>query len=256
MAKRKQDETRRLRELFLAFQIDSIDREVESLLGAGVSPRSFLETCGRCMDEIGKKFEEGEYYLPELVVAGEMFKKVSGRIRPLLKVDRVTGRSGTIVLGTPQGDIHNLGKDIFGVLAESSGFTVHDLGVDVTPEAFVRKVEETGAEVLGMSALVTAAFAPMDEAVRMLEKRGLRKKVRVVIGGGVTTRDMARRMRVDAQTQDAYEGLKQVRMLFKSFPSAAGRPRGMKPQGGTEPHRSVGRARGEVPSSSGDLQKT
>jgi len=214
MAKGKQDAMVRFRELFLSFRIDAIDREVAALLGSGVAPRMFVDTCRGCMEVIGRKFEKGEYYLPELVVAGEMFKSVSGRIRPLLKSDRAEAE-GTMVLGTPQGDIHNLGKDIFGVLAESGGFTVHDLGVDVAPEAFVRGVEETGADVLGMSALITAAFKPMEEVVRLLERGGLRDRVRVVIGGGVTTRSMARRIKVDAQTQDAYEGLKQVRNLLK-----------------------------------------
>ena len=214
MARETMDEVARFRELFLSFRIDAVDGEVTRLLGCGIAARSLLEACRACMNEIGKKFEQGEYYLPELVVAGEMFKTVSGRIRPLLQSDSLRG-VGTIVLGTPRGDIHNLGKDIFGVLAEASGFTVYDLGVDVAPDAFVRKVEETGAEVLGMSALITAAFKPMEEVVRKLEQGGLRDRVRVVIGGGVTTRDMARRMGVDGQTQDAYEGLKLVRSFLR-----------------------------------------
>ena len=202
------------REKFLSYQIDLIEPETTALLGAGVPPRNFLRECQRCMEEIGRKFEEGEYYLPELVVSGEMFKTVSEKIRPLLSADADQDK-GKIVLGTPQGDIHNLGKDIFGVLAESSGITVYDLGVDVPPRAFVEKIEETGAAVLGMSALVTAAFAPMEEVVSMLEKSGLRKGVSVVIGGGVTNRNMIKRFRVDAQTLDAYEGLKIVKSILE-----------------------------------------
>lgn len=201
------------REKFLSFQIDSIEAETTALLGAGVPPRDLLMQCQTCMEEIGKKFEDGEYYLPELVVAGEMFKLVSERIGPLLSADGAEEK-GKIVLGTPQGDIHNLGKDIFRILAESSGFRVYDLGVDVPPRAFVEKVEETGATILGMSALVTAAFSPMQEVVNMLEKSGLRKQVFVVIGGGVTSRDMIQRFRVDAQTRDAYEGLKIVKSVL------------------------------------------
>lgn len=210
MAKRKKDELAGFREIFCSFRIDSVEPEVEALLESGVTPQAFLTACQQCMEEIGGKFEAGEYYLPELVVAGEMFKKVSKRIRPHLTSAK-SEVAGTIVLGTPKGDIHNLGKDIFSVLAESGGFLVHDLGVDVPPEAFVQKVEETGATILGMSALVTAAFSAMEEVIRRLDQGGLRKKMYVVIGGGVTTKEMVKRMGVDAQTRDAYEGLRIVK---------------------------------------------
>ncbi len=155
-----------------------------------------------------------EYYLPELLVAGEMFKKVSARVRPHMKGAKLT-ETGGIVVGTPKGDIHNLGKDIFCVLAESSGITVHDLGVDVEPAAFLEKLEETGASYIGMSALVTAAFSSMQEVVHLLEEKGVRKQVKVIIGGGVTSKETAARMRVDAQTRDAYEGLRIVQGFSK-----------------------------------------
>lgn len=202
-----------LRQLFLGFQIDAVGLEAASLLDSGVAARQILETCRGCMAEIGRAFEEGTYYLPELVVAGEMFKRVSDRIRPALTVG-AGGGGGRIVLGTPKGDIHHLGKDIFRMLAEAAGFEVYDLGVDVDPEVFVDKVAETGAQIVGMSALITAAFDPMRAVVRLLEERGLRSRVRVILGGGVTTKDMARKLGADAQTGDAYEGLRIVQSLF------------------------------------------
>jgi methanogenic corrinoid protein MtbC1 len=198
---------------FLSFQIDAIDRVAEDVLVKGGTPKDLLDACKQCMEEIGKKFEAGEYYLPELVVAGEMFKKVSARIHLLIHAKDIRP-AGALVLGTPKGDIHHLGKDIFKVLAEASGFAVYDLGVDVAPRTFVEKLEETGAPILGMSALITAAFDPMQEVIHLLEEKGVRNRVRIVIGGGVTTKLMAKRLRVDAQTQDAYEGLKMVRSLL------------------------------------------
>lgn len=206
---------KRFRELFLSFQIDAVGPEVHACLEKGAEPRAFLDCCQRCMEEIGGKFDSGEYYLPELVVAGEMFKDVSTRIRPLLTTDS-SPSAGTLVLGTPQGDIHHLGKDIFKVLAEASGFTVLDLGVDVPAPRFVQEVQATGATLLGMSALITAAFQPMQEVIRLLEEKGLRRKVRVIIGGGVTTPEMAERLGADAQTRDAYEGLKIIRTLAET----------------------------------------
>jgi methanogenic corrinoid protein MtbC1 len=198
---------------FLTFQIDSIDARAADMLSRGACPKDLLDTCRQCMEEIGTKFEAGEYYLPELVVAGEMFTRVSERLEPYIQKDGSTS-AGEIVLGTPKGDIHHLGKDIFKVLAEASGFSVHDLGVDVAPHGFVQKIKETGASVLGMSALITAAFVPMQEVIQLLETSGLRGRVHVVIGGGVTTKDMAKRLKADAQTQDAYQGLQIVRSFF------------------------------------------
>jgi len=142
-----------------------------------------------------------------------MFKRVTERIGPLLSSSAREVR-GRIVLGTPKGDIHHLGKDIFRMLAEANGFVVYDLGVDVAPEAFVQKVAETGAEILGMSALITVGFDPMKEVMRLLEERGLRRRVKVLIGGGVTTKEMVRKLGVDAQTLDAYEGVKIIQSLL------------------------------------------
>lgn len=210
MEAKRTDGLQRFEQLFLSFQVDALGAEVDACLGRGATPKAFLACCQACMKEIGEKFDAGEYYLPELVVAGEMFRGVSERIKPLLETGDSTSR-GVMVLGTPRGDIHNLGKDIFKVLAEADGFTVHDLGVDVTPAAFLDKLEATGASILGLSALVTAAFEPIREVLRTLQERGLRDRVRVVLGGGVTTKEMADRLGADAQTQDAYEGLKIVR---------------------------------------------
>jgi dimethylamine corrinoid protein len=209
----KMPELVRFREIFLAFRIDSIEAEVEALLNSDISPPVILSACQKYMEEIGKKFEAGEYFLPELVMAGEMFKKVSSRIQPHLPAaDKEV--AGKIVLGTPQGDLHCLGKDIFALLAEISGFVVHNLGVDVAPEAFIEKLKETNAPILGMSALITTTFSPMQEVIRLLEEKGMRSRIQVIIGGGVTTKDMVERLKVDAQTHDAYEGLRIVQSFM------------------------------------------
>ena len=195
------------RDAFQAFQIDSIEKEVDKILSSGVAPQEILNECQKRMEEIGTKFEAGEYFLPELVMAGEIFKKVNAKIKPLMTSGRKEA-IGKIVLGTPKGDLHNLGKDIFGILAEASGFDIYDLGVDVPPEAFIRKLEETGAPILGISVLLTSAFSSLQEIVRLLEEKGMRDRVSVLVGGGVTTRDMVGRFKIDAQTRDAYEGVR------------------------------------------------
>lgn len=202
-------------EKFLAFQMDTMEDEAEKLLAAGISVQAFLEAVIPSMEEIGQKFQAGEYFLPQLVVAGEMFKSVNARIKSSLNANEPLPVHGEIVLGTPRGDIHDLGKDIFAILAQASGFAVHNLGVDVHPEIFVDTITRTNAEVLGMSSLLTTTFDAMSEVVDLLEKKGLRERTFVIIGGGTTEASLIRKLGVDAQTRDAYEGVTQIRDFMK-----------------------------------------
>lgn len=201
------------REEFFTFNLDSIIKEADRLLKSGCLPQDFLLTCQQCMEEVGKKFEEGDYYLPELVVAGEIFKQVGLMIKPYLKLGEGQKQLGTIVVGTPKGDIHALGKDIFCVLAEAAGFVVHNMGEDVTPEAFIQKLKDTNASILGMSALITTTFPYMVQVVDLLKENGMRDSVKVIIGGGATSKDLAEKIGADSQTWDAYEGIR----IIKSF---------------------------------------
>jgi methanogenic corrinoid protein MtbC1 len=199
----------KLREIFNSFQFDSIENESVILLDSGVSPKDLLVECQKIMKDIGEKFQQGEYYLPELVAAGELFKIASDTIKKRFSAGDANF-TGQIVLGTPKGDIHNLGKDIFGVLAEASGFKVHDLGIDVPPEAFIEKTGETGAEFLGMSSLLTTNITSMEETINILIKQGLRESTGVIIGGGATTSGLAKKIGADYQTWDAYEGIRLI----------------------------------------------
>lgn len=195
------------REKFLSFDIDAINQEADNMLAAGVGVRQFLDTCTPIMAEIGDKFEKGEYYLPHLVMAGEMFKTASAKVKSAMHAEDTGSAIAEIVLGTPRGDIHDLGKDIFGVLAEASGFAVHNLGVDVPPDAFIARLEETGAGILGLSSLLTTTFETIEEIISLLENRGLRQQTRVILGGGATEQSLVEKLGVDFQTRDAYEGI-------------------------------------------------
>jgi len=204
-----EEAVRRFTRSFLAFEFDAMEGHARALMEAGASARDVLAACMPCMEEIGRRFEAGEYYLPELVMAGEMWKTVSGRIREGLEAG--DGGQGRIVLGTPRGDIHDLGKDLFGVLAQASGFTVRNLGVDVPPERFVEALRETRAPVLGLSSLLTTTFDAIRQTVSLLEQEGMRGSTFVILGGGATDRSLVAKLGVDAQTRDAYEGVNLVR---------------------------------------------
>lgn len=201
---------------FLSFNADSIEEDAESLIRSGMEVKDLLTAAQGCIGEVGRKFEQGEYFLPELIISGEIFKKVSEVIKRNAGSAGETNKRVGIVLGTPQGDIHNLGKDIFAVLADAHGFAVHDLGVDVAPAGFVEKLEETGASILGLSALLTTTYKPITEIVSLLESKGLREKTFVIIGGAATTKDMVQKLGVNAQTWDAYEGIRILKSVIKS----------------------------------------
>jgi len=196
---------------FLAFEMDAMPAWADSLLAAGASVQDFLAACMPCMEEVGKKFEAGEYFLPQLAVSGEMFKIVGSRMKAALPDSNPGAGLGSMVIGTPRGDIHDLGKDIFATLAEGSGIRVHNLGIDVAPAILVKKVKETGAAVLGLSCLLTTTFDAVRETVGLLEQEGLRSGTLVIIGGGATEKSLAAKLGVDAQTRDAYEGIRMVK---------------------------------------------
>jgi 5-methyltetrahydrofolate--homocysteine methyltransferase len=198
-----------LKSAFLAMKrqmvIDLVKKEIDS----GTDLLAILKTCRLAMAEVGKKFETGEFFLSELIYSAEVFKAVSAMLEPGLMATRKGGDSkGVVVFGTPKGDIHDLGKNIVITMMRSQGFTVHDLGVDVPPEMFIKELQRTEAHILGLSALITPAFVSMKEAVSLLEEKGLRDSTFVIIGGGVTTDFARKEIGADAQTLDPTEAIR------------------------------------------------
>ena len=182
---------------------------VEKALGSGADPIEILKICRNCMEVVGKRFETGEFFLSELIYSAQVFKEISAILEPRLIANQVTTESsGKVVFGTPRGDIHDLGKDIVITLMRAQGLSVYDLGVDVPPEKFIEKLQETGASVLALSALITPAFDSMRETIALLDQNGLREKTFVIIGGGVVTELVRREMGADAWTMDPPEGVR------------------------------------------------
>ena len=181
-------------------------RLVKERLDAGDDPLTILDDLRRGMDIVGERYKAGDYFLSELIVSGEIFKDSMKLVEPHLKAD-ATASATKIVLGTVKGDIHNIGKDIVAVLLKGAGFEVYDLGIDVPPQAFVDKLKETGASILGMSGLLTPSFDSMKETIEAIKEAGLRDKVKVVIGGGVVTELVQRHTGADAFTDDGLEGV-------------------------------------------------
>lgn len=174
---------------------------VKGKLAEKENPLAILEQCREGMTIIGKRFEKGEYFLSELIMAGEMFKQVSTLVAPHLSGDQALIPKGKVIIGTVKGDIHDIGKNIVVSTLRGANYAVEDLGVDVPAERFVETVRETGATIVGLSCLLTTAFDPMKEAVAALKATGL--PVKVMIGGGPVDDQVRSMVGADALGADA-----------------------------------------------------
>lgn len=169
---------------FTELEEEGVLQLVREAIDNGAEPQSILNACQRAMVTIGEKFEEGVYFVSDLMLAGYMFKEVSKIVKPLFKGKDSAASAGKVVLGTVAGDIHDIGKDLVLAMLEANNYEVFDLGVDQPKEIFIGKLQETGATVLALSGLLTVAFESMKETIAELGKAGMRDKVRVMIGGG------------------------------------------------------------------------
>ena len=187
-------------------QMDEAARLVQEKLDAGEAPLAVLGELQQGMSIVGDRFEAGEYYLSELIFAGEVFKQASAPLQDAI-AEAAENAHGIIVLGTVKNDIHEFGKNIAGTVLSSNGIKVVDLGVDVDPQAWVDAVNETGATLVGMSALLTTVFDQMKEAVATIERAGLRDKVTILIGGGPMTEEAAQYVGADHYCETAQDGV-------------------------------------------------
>jgi len=155
---------------------------VDALLAQGVSPAAILEMCREAMSIIGRRFEAGEAFIPELIMSGEIMKEVSAKVRPYLGETSSGAHLGCVIIGTVRGDVHDIGKDIVGTVLGVAGFKVVDLGADVPPAAFAEAVRGEGTCIVALSCLLTTGFESMKETVQALIEAGLREQAKVMVG--------------------------------------------------------------------------
>ncbi|MCB2179936.1 cobalamin-dependent protein [bacterium] len=172
------------------------------LLDEGKTPEEILNACREAMEIIGKRFENGESFIPELMLAGEMLSAITEILKPRMAEDAASEKLGKVVLGTVAGDIHDIAKDIVGFMLDLNGFEVTDLGVDVSPDKFVETVKATGATIVGLSGFLTLAYDPMKDTVAALKAAGL-EDVKVMIGGGQIDENIREYTGADAYGPDA-----------------------------------------------------
>jgi methanogenic corrinoid protein MtbC1 len=184
---------------------------VQESIVANCDPLELIEEARQGLELVGEKFDRGSYYLMELMWAAQIFEEAAALISPQIaeRYGSTTTR-GTVLMGTVKGDIHDLGKGIVSRLLECSGFEVIDLGVDVPPEIFVSKIREHRPQVLGMSALLTAAIGELNRAVSAVEEAGLRETIKIIVGGGIVGEVKRKAINVDYATTNARQGVRVI----------------------------------------------
>lgn len=180
---------------------------VEKKLNSDEDPFKILEDIRLGMEIVGNRFSKNEYFISDLLYAGEILRAVTEKVKPKLAKAKETKLLGKVIIGSVAGDIHDIGKNIVVFMLEVNGFEVHDLGVDIPPEKFVEKIKETGATIICLSGFLALAFDSMKETVQAIKDAGLRDKVRVMIGGGQISEDVRKYTGADAYGKDAMEGV-------------------------------------------------
>lgn len=204
-----------LREMIRTGRIEETAERVTHLVGKGFSADAIMKDAMiPAMDVVGELFQKGEYYLPEMLVAGEAMKRGLAVLRPLMRRDEA-GSGGLVLIGTVQGDLHDIGKNIVAMTVEGAGFEVVDLGHDVPPEEFVQAVRERRPAVLGLSTLLTTTMGAMEDTVGAIDAAGLRGNVRIMIGGAAVQQDFADRIGADFYGPDAVSAMQYVRRVMQ-----------------------------------------
>lgn len=179
------------------------------MLEKGEDPQSILEAGTRAMEIVGARYDAGEYYLPELILAGDMMKQLGELVKPKLgriKLDKKY--IGKVIIGTVAGDIHDIGKDIVAFMLEVNDFEVLNLGVDVPEDIFIDKIKEINPQIVGMSGFLTLAYDQMRKTVDAIKEAGLRNKVKIMVGGTIMNDEAAEYVGADGYGADANVAVK------------------------------------------------
>lgn len=189
---------------------EALDK-VKELIASQMDPLEILDACSQAMEQVGNRFENGEYFLPELIMAGELLKQISEIIKPTLKGVETTKKLDRVLIGTVAGDIHNIGKDIVTFILEVNGFDVRDLGVDISSTQFVEAIKDFQPQVVGMSGLLTVAYDSIKQTVQAIEDAGMRNDVKIMIGGGLMSEKVKEYTGADAYGENAVEAVRIVK---------------------------------------------
>lgn len=192
---------------------ENTKKQVQAALEQGVEARTILDKMIEAMGEVGRLFEEGEYFVPEMLISARSMQEGLGVLKPHLAEADVKA-VGKVVAGTVKGDLHDIGKNLVVMMLEGGGFEVVDLGCDVSPEQFVQAVKETGAQIVAMSALLTTTMPNMKVTIDALKEAGLRDKVKVMVGGAPLNAQYAEQIGADGYSPDAPGSVRLAKSLL------------------------------------------
>ena len=188
--------------------------ETQSVLDAGSNARDILDKgliAG--MDEVGERFSKGQMFVPQMLRSAKTMKECMKLLEPLFKEGDVTSK-GKVLIGTVKGDLHDIGKNLVSMMMEGAGFTITDLGVDVSPESFVQKAKEVEPDIVAMSALLSTTMPSMPRTIEALQRAGIRDKVKVMIGGAPVTEKYAQEIKADSYASDAGSAVSKAKNLL------------------------------------------
>jgi methylmalonyl-CoA mutase cobalamin-binding domain/chain len=220
---RKASEERRLllvtlesiTKMLVELNVDDIGRAVQKELDVGIDPRDILAALSEGMNEVGRLYEAMEYFLVELVLAGEAMKEAVAILTPRLKSGE-TGPNETVVVATVKGDNHDIGKSILISMLMSTGFNIINLGTDCDKEKVVQAVRESGAKVVALSTLLTTTVKEISAIEKALKDAGLRDKVKIIVGGAPLNMELAKALGADDYAANAVEGVRHIKVLLEA----------------------------------------
>ncbi|MHA1689766.1 MAG: cobalamin B12-binding domain-containing protein [Promethearchaeota archaeon] len=204
----------------LEFDEDGLKKRIETALSTKeADPLSIIKIIGNVMTLVGDKFEKEEYFLPELIMSANIVKSTIDEILDpaLRKMGQKKESLGKVVIGTVEGDVHSIGKDLIASFLFSNGFEVYNLGEEVPAERFINKAEEVNAQVIGLSSLLTMSLDFQRQVIQELKKRGLRDKYKVIVGGSPTSEEWADQIGADGWADDALEAVALVKKLLNKY---------------------------------------
>ena len=187
---------------------DEAIQMVKDMIAKGEDANMVFDSARKGMETVGKRFADGEYFLPELIYSGEIFKAISEIVKPVMTAESGGEKIGKIIVGTVAGDIHDIGKDIVVLMLDVNGFDVLDLGIDVPAEKIVDAIKDFQPSVVGLSGFLTLAFDSMKETVDKIKDAGFRDNIKIMIGGGQIDEEIVKHSGADAFGKDAMEAVK------------------------------------------------
>jgi methylmalonyl-CoA mutase cobalamin-binding domain/chain len=204
-----------IRKMVVDLAVNDIAKAVQSELDTGTDPQEILSTLTKGMDEVGRLYEKMEYYLTDLILAGETMKEAIKVLQPRIKSGE-KGDKQAIIIATVKGDNHDIGKNILASMLMTSGFNIIDLGTNVDEKKIVKAVKESGAKVIALSSLLSMTASEISLVDKALRDAGIRKKVKMIVGGAPLNPELAKKLGADDYADDAVTGVKHIKQLMSS----------------------------------------